>query len=237
MPPPPADVLILAGGLGTRLKSVVGDRVKPMAEVNGRPFLDIQIDYWAARGFSRFILCVGHLADGVRAHYRDTAERQYVFSEENEPLGTGGAMKLGANHIRTDSVLALNGDSFCPLDPAVLLETHRRSNAKATIAVVSAGDRRDGGFVEFTDKGDVVAFREKSDAQSRFINAGVYILNREFFDRISPGKACSVERDIFPAMIGAGLYAKAFDAAVHDIGTPERLEAFRSADRDGRLPR
>jgi NDP-sugar pyrophosphorylase family protein len=227
------DALILCGGLGTRLRSVVGDRVKPMAEVDGKPFLEILIDSLARRGFQRFILCVGYRADGVRAYFNDTADRKFVFSEEPSPLGTAGAFKLASLLCRPGPVLALNGDSICPLDPVSLLDAHVKSGALATIAVAPSGGRLDGGSVEFDGDRRVTAFHEKNADPAAFINAGVYVLEPAVFDRIPAGRAVSIERETFPGMVANRLFAYPTDRLVYDIGTPDRLEAFRAVFRAG----
>jgi len=227
--PADADVLILCGGLGTRLRSVVGDRAKPMADVGGKPFLEVLVDHFARSGFRRFVLCVGHRADTVRAHFRGSAAREFVFSEEPEPRGTAGAVKLAAKLCRPGTVLAMNGDSLCPLDPLALLDAHARRGAAATIAAAAAGGRRDAGGVEFDDAGRVTAFREKEEAAPARVNAGVYALEPAVLASIPEGRAVSLERETFPAWIGRGLCAFPTDRPLYDIGTPERLEAFRRA--------
>ncbi len=231
--PADVDALILCGGLGTRLRSVVGDRAKPMADVDGKPFLEIVVDRLAAAGLSRFVLCAGHRADTVRGHFRSGPGREFVVSEEPEPLGTAGAFKLGHSVCRPGPVLALNGDSLCPLDLNALLESHARTGARATIAVAPSRGRLDGGSVEFAQDRRVTAFREKAVSASAFVNAGVYVLEPSVFDRIPSGRAVSIERETFPALVGQGLHAFPTDRPVFDIGTPERLEAFRAAFRAG----
>lgn len=234
MPEPSSvDALILCGGLGTRLRSVVGDRVKPMAEVDGQPFLQILIDSLARRGFQRFILCTGYRADGVRAYFSDRADRSFVFSEETAPLGTAGAFKLASALCRPGPVLALNGDSICPLDPVALLDAHAKSGAVATIAVAPSGGRLDGGSVEFGVDRRVTAFREKTSDPAAYINAGVYVLEPDVFDRTPAGRAVSIEKEVFPSLVGEGLYAYPTDRQIYDIGTPERLDAFRAVFRSG----
>lgn len=222
--------MILCGGLGTRLGAVVADRAKPMADVGGRPFLRLLVDWLEGAGFARFVLAVGHRADTVRACFKGP---RFLFSEEASPLGTAGALKRAAPLCRPGTLLVLNGDSYCPLDLVALLAAHRRAKALATIAVAPAGERRDGGIVEFSADGRVTAFREKAAATgaSPFINAGVYALEPEALAAVPAGRPCSLERELFPAL--ARLYAFPVDAPLYDIGTPERLAAFRAAWRHG----
>lgn len=223
------DAIILCGGLGTRLRSVVADRPKPMAQVGDRPFLQILVDHIAAFGFSRFILCVGYKAEAVKAHFRDQPGRAFAFSEEKEPLGTAGALKLCEPLRRSETSLVLNGDSFCAEDPLVLLEEHARRGAAATVVVVPPEDRSDGGSVEVGPDGRITAFQERKlpAAGAGFLNAGVYAFGPRVFAAIPTGAACSLERETLPALVGRGLYARVSREKVFDIGMPERLEAFR----------
>ncbi|MBI3565446.1 MAG: NTP transferase domain-containing protein [Elusimicrobia bacterium] len=236
MPAPAGvDALILCGGLGTRLRPVVSDRAKPMAEVDGKPFLEIVVDRLAAAGVSRFVLCAGHRADTVRRHFASGPGRDYVVSEETAPLGTAGAFKLGHSKCRPGPVLALNGDSLCPLDITALLNAHDKAGASATVAVTPALGRTDGGGVEFDAARRVTAFREKGAAAPAWVNAGVYVLSPGVWPLIPDGRAVSIETETFPALIGKGLYAFPTEAPVYDIGTPERLEGFRAAYRSGKF--
>lgn len=222
--------MILCGGLGTRLRGAVADRAKPMADIDGRPFLQLLIDALASQGFYRFVLCAGHMADSVRAHFRDP--RRFAISEEKGPLGTAGALRLALPLFRSRVLLVLNGDSLCPLKARELLRVHAERSAQATIAVAQARGRRDGGAVEFDKGWKVTSFREKA-AIGAWINAGVYALERAVVENVPADVSCSLEREIFPAMIGRGLSVYPCDCALYDIGTPERLEEFREAWRSG----
>lgn len=230
--PAGVDALILCGGLGTRLRSVVADRAKPMAEIDGKPFLEIVVDHLAEAGVSRFVLCAGHRADTVRSHFKSGPGRDYLVSEETAPLGTAGAFKLGHSMCRPGPVLALNGDSLCPLDITALLDAHGKTGALATVAVTPALGRKDGGGVEFDDASKrVTAFREKGDVAPEWVNAGVYVLSPGVWPVIPDGRAVSIENETFPALIGKGLFAFPTRAPVWDIGTAERLALFREHRR------
>lgn len=229
MPPPaPPDVVILCGGLGTRLRAVVSDRPKPMADVGGKPFLELLIDEAERQGFKRFILCVGHRAEFIRDYFSGRQDVAIEFSEEPEPLGTGGALKLCETLLETPTTLVLNGDSFCAVDLRGFLTFHRVQHGVATIAVVDAGERRDGGVVHVSPSGRVVRFAEKAQPEGRaWLNAGIYALERRVFALIPEGRASSLEKDVFPVLVPKGLYAFPSTKPLHDIGTPERLEEFR----------
>jgi NDP-sugar pyrophosphorylase family protein len=223
---PRPDVAILCGGLGTRLQSVLSDRPKPMAPVDGKPFLDILIDHALGQGFRRFVLLLGHKAGAVREHYARDARAEFVFSEEPRPLGTAGAVKLAAPLLRGGELLLMNGDSFCALDLNALLAARRGS--LGAIAVTPAAGRADAGFVAADADGRIVSFSEKGrEGVTGLINAGVYALDREVLDAVPAGEPCSLELTVFPSLLGRGLYAHRVEQPVHDIGTPERLEAFR----------
>ncbi len=119
------DVIILCGGLGMRLRDVVGDRPKSMAEISGRPFLDILVDYVARYGFTHFILCTGFKGDLIKRYYKNKRGRLiFVVSDEDQPLGTAGAIKNAESFIESDMFLVLNGDSLCEIDIEDFIKFH-----------------------------------------------------------------------------------------------------------------
>lgn len=227
------DVVILCGGLGTRLGSALAGLPKPLAPVGDRAFLEILIEQAAAHGLRRFILCVGHKAEAIEERLRGENGREIVFSRELSPLGTAGALKLCEPLRRSRTSLVMNGDSFCDFDPGALLEAHARGGGPATIAVVPAAGRTDGGFIELSENGEVTRFTEKTEA-AHHINAGVYALDTEVWQEIPTGRPCSLEREIFPSLLGRGLRGWIAPAELFDIGTPERLESFRRLDAQKR---
>lgn len=230
-----ADIVILCGGLGTRLKSAVSDRPKPMAAVGGEPFLRFLMERAIAQGFSRFILCVGHMADSIVSHFRALRGLEIIFSREDSPLGTAGALKLCAPLRRGRVALVMNGDSYCAVPLRDLLAFHDGHGGVATIAVGDSAGRRDAGSVDLGPNGRVQRFSEKSREPGRLINAGVYALGEEAFDSIPAGRASSLEAEIFPALLPRGVFGYRTAAPIYDIGTPERLEAFRAALADRSL--
>ena len=124
----------------------------------------------------------------------------------------------------------MNGDSWCDFDPAALLDFHARVGALATIATVAAAERVDGGFVELDARGAVAGFSEKAAlARSGVLSTGVYALESRFWNDIPPSRSCSLEEEVFPALVGHGLFGWPAPAVLYDIGTPERLDAFRRA--------
>jgi len=226
------DVVILAGGLGKRMRSIVDDRPKPMATIRGRPFLDILIDDLTRQGLRRLILCVGHRGDQIVAHLRSRTDVEFVFSEENIPLGTGGAIRHAAHLVHSDSFLALNGDSLCRIDYERFLAFHRERNSTASIVVAAARGRSDGGTVELAEDARIVRFREKASGANTaltYMNAGIYLLRKDLPTSWLQSDPFSLEHDVFPELVsGKNCYGFVVDAEVVDIGTPERYVEAQS---------
>ncbi|MBY0514695.1 MAG: nucleotidyltransferase family protein [Gemmataceae bacterium] len=226
---------ILAGGLGTRLRSVVADRPKVLAPVAGRPFLTHLLDRLAAAGVGETLLLVGHGADQVRdalgETYRGTRLR---YSAEPEPLGTGGAIRYVLPQVRTETVLVLNGDSYCQVDLAAFHNFHRAGGYAASLVLTHVENAARFGRVVVNDD-RVVRFEEKcpTPAPGR-INAGVYLLNRALLEAVPAGRPASLERDLLPNWVAAGLVGGfAAGGRFIDIGVPESYaaaEAFFAAE-------
>jgi NDP-sugar pyrophosphorylase family protein len=215
--------MILAGGMGTRLRAVVADRSKVMATVLGRPFITFLLDRLAAVGIRNVVLCTGYRAEQLEQEMGNAyGPIRLVYSTEPTPLGTGGALARGASLCASDHVLALNGDSYCNADLRQLWQTHLQRQARATIQVAHMPDTSRYGQVRVESDGRVIAFEEKRpDCGAGLINAGMYCLSRSIFEKIPPHTNVSIERDVFPSLIGHGLYAAGGDARLLDIGTPE----------------
>ncbi len=218
------DVIILAGGLGKRLASVTGGGQKVLAQIDGKPFISILIEYIAGQGGRRFILCTGHGSEQVEQQLRQShQELEIIFSPEKEPLGTGGAIKQGSTLVKSDIFLALNGDCFCVIDYNNLIDFHRRQKAKATLGVTFLSDARDYGTIEIDRQKRISAFKEKQpEAREAFINTGTYCLARHAFDLHPTPQKFSIEYDFFPHLVGKGFYAFEVANTFIDIGTPER---------------
>jgi len=218
------DVVILAGGLGKRLQSVTGNSQKVLAKINDKPFLEILIDYIASQGGRRFILCVGHGSEEVESYFKGKHhDREIIFSREDSPLGTGGAIKQGANHVTTDQFLAMNGDCFCVIDYIRLIAFHKKQRSKATLCVTLMPDARDYGTIEIAANAAIEAFKEKQPkAVSAFINTGTYCFERGVFSLVETPSKFSIEYDFFPHLVGLGFFAYKVENRFIDIGTPER---------------
>ena len=217
---------ILAGGLGTRLRPVVRDRSKVLAEVNGRPFIQFILDQLSGLGVRSTVLCAGYkgfqLEEALGEHHQ---EMQLTYSIEPSPVGTAGALKLALPKMTCDPVLVLNGDSFCTANLPDFLTRHTKKKTTASIMLVHIEDTGAYGRVDIDDKERVTAFREKTgESKPGWINAGIYLLSHETIQSIPSGKPVSLENETFPAWISKGLHAFQSEGELFDIGTPERYE-------------
>ncbi len=218
------DVVILCGGLGTRLRSVVADRPKSLAKLRERPFLEWQLVALQAMGFRNVVLCIGHMGGSIREYVGNGASNGLCirYAEEEEPRGTGGALRGALPYLRSDSVLVLNGDSWCHLDFEQLLNWSKMKEAKGTIVLTHVSNTARYGRVELNDHEEIVTFDEKGESSvPGWINAGVYVLNRDRISEIPESYPISLERDIFPKWVGSGLYGYPRGQEFFDIGTPE----------------
>ena len=224
-------IAILAGGLGTRLRSAVPDRPKVLAEVNGRPFLAYLLDKLAAGGAKEVTLLVGYAAAQVRAAFGGAHGRlRLAYSEEPEPLGTAGAIRFALPHLAGHTVLLLNGDSYCDLDLAGFRHFHEANPGHICMALAHVPDAGRFGRVQLADN-RVTGFEEKrADHGPGWINAGVYLIPRTRLEEIPDGRAVSLEREVMPDWVAGGLVCGfAGGGRFIDIGTPEsyaEAEAF-----------
>jgi D-glycero-alpha-D-manno-heptose 1-phosphate guanylyltransferase len=215
-------VLILAGGLGTRLRSVVSDRPKVLAEVGGRPFITYLLDQLAQAGFQAVTLLTGYRGDMVEAQLGLAyGGIQVGYSVEESPLGTGGAIRAAARVIACDQLLVLNGDTFFVMDYRQLVElVPGGSDLMACRRVADVGRY---GAVQLDPSGGITALAEKSAVGTGLINGGIYVLNREAIASW-PETVFSIETDYFPKrMADERLLGVACDGAFIDIGVPDDL--------------
>ncbi len=219
--------MILAGGVGSRLRSVVSDRPKVLAAIHGRPFLTYLLDVLEDAGLRRVVLCTGYMAESVEAALGATyGAMRLVYSPETTLLGTGGAIRAALGMADSGSVLIMNGDSFCEADLPALADLHRQRQANATILLTEVPDTGRFGRVRIDDAGRLLEFEEKGlHAGPGWINAGIYLVERQLLESIPAGRAVSLERDVFPGWIGQGLYGYPVQGRFLDIGTPESFAA------------
>ncbi len=215
--------LILAGGLGTRLQEMLSDYPKPMALISGRPFLEYLILQLKRYNLTEIVLCIGYLAEKIKEYFQDGTKWgvKIEYSEEKEPLGTGGAIKLADNLIKNDNFLVLNGDSYLDIKFNELIEFHKLEEALATLALVEINKPDRYGLVEIDKDYHITSFIEKGAvSKSNLINGGIYIFHKKIFNFIPEGRV-SLEKDIFPKLIGKRFYGKPHRAYFIDIGVPE----------------
>lgn len=225
------DVVVLAGGLGTRLGSLAAGRPKVMAPVAGRPLLDHLLDSLRRQGARRVVLSLGHLHEVVERHVagRAPAGLEVLASVERRPLGTGGGLRAAWRLLRSKDVLVLNGDSLVRADLGRFLAFHRRRKARVSILLSRVDDVSRFGRVRSDGRGRVRGFLEKDGAGPRagYVSAGVYLFRREALRSIPPRREVSLERDVFPRLVGRSFYALRGRHPFIDIGTPS---AYRRAD-------
>jgi NDP-sugar pyrophosphorylase family protein len=221
--------IILAGGLGSRLRQVVHDRPKVLANVCGRPFLDYVLTWLAGQGVQKVILSVGYLAEQVIEFGGDGYrwELEIEYSREQTPLGTAGALRL-ASQALDQSFLAMNGDTLYLADLHRLVEEHQRMQRLGTIGLLHLPEGQARGCVETGEDGLIHQFREKPPQNApALVNGGIYLLEPQALAGIEPGQPASLEMEIFPALAAKGQLAGLVQEAYFvDIGIPESLQAF-----------
>ncbi len=217
------DVIILCGGLGTRLQPVLKDRPKSLAEMGGKTFLDILLNNVFTQGFKRVILAVGHMREQIMERY--AADPRIKFSVENEPLGTGGAIKNALPLVQSEHFIVMNGDSISAVDLREFYERHLAAGPLISMAVTEVEDVSDRGSVTVDESGRVKSFREKIPVKRPgLVSAGVYILSRNILGHLPEADVFSLEEDVFPRITGEFCLAHVVRGGVLDIGTPERYE-------------
>ena len=218
--------MILAGGEGTRLRPLTSTVPKPVVPLVDRPFIAYMLEWLAAHGVDDVIMSCGFLATGVRNVLGDGSALglRLRFAEEPEPRGTGGALKF-AESMLDERFLMLNGDVLTDLDLTAQMAQHAATGAVGTLALVPVEDPSAYGLVRLEADGAVREFVEKPSSDqidTNLISAGAYVLERSVLELIPPGRQVSIEREVWPQLIGHGLYGFASDSYWLDIGTPER---------------
>ena len=226
------DVVILCGGLGTRLKTLFPNTPKALASINGVPFLDKLMKIINKQGFEKFILCVGHLKQQIIDRYSKTTNFDVRYSLETDQLGTGGAIKNALPLIENKFFIAMNGDSFCDVSLKSLIEFHQKNNADISIVISPADiERDDVGNIVIDKNNKIISFSEKTKKTPRhYINAGIYVINKSAVDSFDAEKF-SLEVDLFPKLIKIkNIYGFETSNLIYDIGTPKRYKKFINED-------
>jgi mannose-1-phosphate guanylyltransferase len=217
--------LILVGGEGTRLRPLTADVPKPVVTLVDRPFLAYMLEWLAGHGIDDVVMSCGFKAEKVRAVLGDGAAYgvRITYKEEPQPLGTGGALKF-CEDVLDDRFLMLNGDVLTDIDLTAQIAQHEATGATGTLALVPVSDPSNYGLVRLDAESRVLEFIEKPDRDVgvNTISAGAYVLERSVFDLLEPGARASIERDVFPRLVGNGLYGRVSDDYWLDIGTPDR---------------
>jgi mannose-1-phosphate guanylyltransferase len=221
--------IVLVGGEGTRLRPLTNSTPKPALTLVDRPFLAYMIEWLAGHGVSEVVLACGFLPDVLQAALADEEDRAGVrirYVAEPQPLGTAGAIRFAADALGEEleeRFLALNGDVLTDLDLSALLRVHGERDATATLGLHPVEDASAFGLVQGDEEGRVLAFLEKTgEREPGEVNAGMYVLERSVLDLIPAGESVSIERDVFPRLVGAGLHGLLLHGYWLDIGTPER---------------
>jgi D-glycero-alpha-D-manno-heptose 1-phosphate guanylyltransferase len=218
------EAIILAGGFGTRLRSVVSDIPKSMARVGDRPFLEYLMDYLIAQGIERVVLSVGYRREAIMNHFKNRYRSlELDYAVEEEPLGTGGGIRLSFFKVRSPWAFVLNGDSIFRIGLEPLREFHEMKRADISIALRKLPDTGRFGRVTLNRSRRITGFSEKDPSAGRgLINSGVYVVNKNFLMDPSFRGAFSIEKDCFEKMYaGARFYGYPLEGYFLDIGIPE----------------
>src|SRR3712207_2826470 len=228
--------VILVCGEGTRLRPLTSTVPKPVVPLVDRPFLAYMIEWLRGHGVDHVVMSMGYLATAVRNVLGDGSAYgvRISYVEEPEPRGTAGALKY-AEDLLEERFFMLNGDVLADMDLTAQLEQHERTGARATLALVPVDDPTAYGLVRLEEDHRVREFVEKPPADqidTNLVSAGAYVLERDVVDLIPPDQNVSIEREIWPQLVGDGLYGFAHRGAYWlDIGTPERYLQGRSEER------
>lgn len=216
------EAIILAGGLGTRLRSVIADVPKPMALVAGEPFLKHLFVYMSRQGVSKVILSVGYKYEVIEEFFGEKyLGIEIVYSIEKEALGTGGAIKKALVSTTESNLLILNGDTFFNVSLNELIKHHHQLAAKMSMSLKPMHDFDRYGAVECAEDGSVTDFHEKKHMQEGLINGGVYVVNKDIFDGFNLPDVFSFEEFLTKEIMQLGISALVFDEYFIDIGIPE----------------
>jgi D-glycero-alpha-D-manno-heptose 1-phosphate guanylyltransferase len=223
--------IILAGGMGTRLRSVVPDLPKPMAPINGRPFLEYQMDYWINQGVKNFIISVGYMKEVIMDHFGSSYKTTPLsYSIELEPLGTGGGLLLAAQGL-SEPFLVLNGDTFFEVELKILMKFHLNRSSEWTFSLFRANEIGRYMGIKTTPDGEITSFQSGVEDVNRLANGGVYLLNQTVIEKLKGfyGHKLSLEEDILIELVNQGskLYGMEFDKKFIDIGLPD--DYFRAS--------
>ena len=219
------EALILVGGFGTRLKTIIQDIPKPMAPVRGKPFLEYILHSLCNGGISGFVFCVGYKHDIIEHYFGSSFKGLPItYSLETEPLGTGGALLQGLSLVKEEHCVVVNGDSFFAVDLNKFMKLHMESRADFTIALKKMYNFDRYGTVTVVED-RIVSFAEKKFCKEGLINGGVYIIKKDLLLSEQLPRAFSLEKDFLEKRVSnSRIFGKIFDGYFIDIGIPEDYE-------------
>ena len=218
--------IILAGGEGKRLRPVINDVPKPMAPINEKPFLEYLILQLRKQNIKDIIFSIGYKGYIIKSYFQDgdNWDINIEYSEEDKPLGTGGALRKAGELIDDEQFIVMNGDSFFDIEFKQLISFHEDKQAVATIGLAYVETIERYGHVEIGNDGEITKFVEKGNSVSAgHVNGGIYILNSELINKIPLGQV-SLETEVLPNLINRGLFGMKFKSFFIDIGKPEEYQ-------------
>ena len=221
------NVVILCGGKGERLRSVISDRPKVLAPMgDNKAFLDIIIENLLSKGFKRIILSVGYLKDQIINRYKNYKNAEILFVEEETPLGTGGAVKNARDLILSDHFLVMNGDSFCDINFLKFYDEHLNQGSLLSMALTKMEDVFDYGSVDLNEEKRIINFSEKKQFKKEkgLVSAGIYCMSKDIFNYMPEDEKFSLEYDLFPKISAMPFYGFLETGKFIDIGTPDRYK-------------
>ena len=237
------EAILLCGGLGTRLRSVVSDRPKPMADIAGKPFLHYLVKMLSESGVKHLIFALGYMGEQIEAYFQSGEEYglSISYSYEDSPLGTGGAIRNALSKVSGENVLVLNADTYFHTDYESLLREQIKNKAAMTIASRKIEDISRYGAILKDESGRILRWNEKMSSDQAEapcpgeINGGIYVMQKSLIEKIPEGKQ-SLENDCIPAWLEDGLYLQAIpsDGYFMDIGIPEDYAQFKEDVESGK---
>ncbi|OAG27021.1 nucleotidyltransferase family protein [Thermodesulfatator autotrophicus] len=220
------EAIVLAGGLGTRLRKVVKDVPKPMADINGKPFLEYLLTFLAKQGIEKVILSVGYKYEVIKGYFgKSFLGIELVYSVECKPLGTGGGIRKSLSYIDSENVFIMNGDTLFEVALNKLFLFHKEKKSLLSVALKPMKQFDRYGVVKLDENKRIIGFEEKRYYESGLINGGIYLLNKNFFMSFDLKEKFSFEKDFLEKYYTIyDFYGLEFNKYFIDIGIPEDYE-------------
>lgn len=231
------NVAILVGGQGRRLAQKVTGKPKVLAEIGKHPFLEYLLHQLNQANFKNVILCTGYLGNQIKKTFGERYKNLYLlYSPEQVPLGTAGSLRKAFPFFNSQTILVMNGDSFCNVDFKKFWRFHLNKNSKASLVLSSVSDASRSGKVVLGSDDSIIEFQEKkTKAGAGLVNAGIYLIEKTLIEKIPQDKKISLEKDVFPNWIGKRFYGYKSNNSFIDIGTPENYAQAEQFFEDYKL--